>query len=65
MKKNYEVSTTRFGNGEIGNWGLPNKPDVSYAIRNLNGAMDEFAIFSGALSDEEILKFYEVGNPYQ
>ena len=64
MKKNYEVSTTRFGNGEIGNWGLPNKADTAYAIRNLNGAMDEFAIFSGALSDEEIFKIYEVGNPY-
>ena len=65
MKKHFEVSATRFGNGEIGNWGLPNKPDASYAIRNLNGAMDEFAIFSEALSNEEIQKFYEIGNPYQ
>ena len=64
-EKNFELTTTRFGNGEIGNWGLPNKPDKSYAIRNLNGAIDEFAIFSGALSDAEILEFYEKGNPYQ
>ena len=42
MQKNFIVTETRFGNGEIGNWGLPNKPDESYAIRNLNGAMDEF-----------------------
>ena len=65
MKKNFEVTKTRFGNGEIGNWGLPNRPDESYAIRNLNGAIDEFAIFSEALTDEEIRKLYEVGNPYQ
>ena len=65
MKKNYIVNQTRFGNGEIGNWGLPNKPDEDYAIRNLNGAMDEFAIFSEALSDEEILELYKIGNPYQ
>ncbi|MCM8527406.1 MAG: LamG domain-containing protein [Lentisphaeraceae bacterium] len=65
MQKHFIVTSTRFGNGEIGNWGLPNKPDESYAIRNLNGAIDEFAIFSEALSDEEILNFYEVGNPYK
>jgi hypothetical protein len=64
-KNNYELSQTRLGNGEIGNWGLPNKPDVSYAIRNLNGAMDEFAIFSEALSDEEIKNHFLIGNPYQ
>lgn len=64
MQKHFIVTETRFGNGEIGNWGLPNKPDESYAVRNLNGAMDEFAVFSAALSDEEILKFYEMGNPY-
>lgn len=62
---NYELSTTRLGNGEIGNWGLPNKPDVAYAIRNLNGAIDEFAIFSAALSDEEIEAQFLAGNPYQ
>ena len=65
MKKHFIVTKTRFGNGEIGNWGLPNKPEEYYAIRNLNGAIDEFAIFSDALSDEEILKLYEVGNPYK
>ena len=65
MQKHFIVTETRFGNGEIGNWGLPNKPDEYYAIRNLNGAIDEFAIFSEALSDEEIRQLYEVGNPYQ
>lgn len=65
MKEHFIVTQTRFGNGEIGNWGLPNKPDEDYAIRNLNGAIDEFAIFSEALNDEEIFQFYNVGNPYQ
>jgi hypothetical protein len=61
----YKVETTRFGTGEIGNWGLPNKPDKHYAVRNLNGAIDEFSIFSSALSDEEIKQIYDNGNPYQ
>ncbi|MCM8534993.1 MAG: FecR domain-containing protein [Lentisphaeraceae bacterium] len=64
-QKGYELTTTRFGNGEIGNWGLPNRADESYAIRNFNGAMDEFAIFADALSDEELLEIYNAGNPYK
>ena len=65
IEPDYEVSFTRFGTGEIGNWGLPNKPDKYYAVRNLNGAIDEFAIFSEALSDEEIKNIFDKGNPYQ
>ncbi|MCF6313999.1 MAG: FecR domain-containing protein [Verrucomicrobiales bacterium] len=59
-----EVHTTRIGAGEIGNWGLPLRADDPwFAIRNLNGAIDEFAIFSTALSAERILKMYELGKP--
>lgn len=59
-----EVHTTRIGAGEIGNWGLPLRPDDSwFAIRNLNGAIDEFAIFSAAISEAEIKKMYQVGRP--
>lgn len=65
IEEDYKVSFTRFGTGEIGNWGLPNKPDKYYAVRNLNGAIDEFAIFSSALSDEEIKNIFNMGNPYQ
>lgn len=59
-----EVHTTRIGAGEIGNWGLPLRADDPwFAIRNLNGAIDEFAIFSSALSSAKIKKMYISGKP--
>lgn len=60
----HEVRTTRFGSGEIGNWGLPHRPENPwFAIRNLNGRIDEFAIFSDALSGEEIAEMHRIGKP--
>ena len=57
------VSTTRIGKASIGNWSMPTKPDAAFAIRNLNGSIDEFTIFGAALSPEEILEIYENGKP--
>ena len=57
------VSVTRFGRATIGNWSSPLRPDAHYAIRNLNGRIDEFAVFSDALTAEEIREFYENGKP--
>lgn len=57
------VPTTRIGKASIGNWSLPTKPDAEFAVRNLNGSIDEFALFAAALSPEEILKIYENGKP--
>ncbi|MDF1739685.1 MAG: FecR domain-containing protein [Verrucomicrobiales bacterium] len=60
----YQIAKTRFGSGELGNWGFPNAPDNEwFAIRNLNGRIDEFAIFSEALDPAEILEMYTIGNP--
>jgi hypothetical protein len=53
------VDTLRIGNAEIGNWGQPFREDPWFAIRNLNGRMDEFAIFREALDEAEIAKLYE------
>ena len=58
-----QVKTTRIGAASIGNWALPTKPDAEFAIRNLNGSIDEFAIFSAALSADEIREFYDYGKP--
>ncbi len=64
VPRDFEIHQTRFGPGEIGNWGLPTRPeDARFAIRNLNGAIDEFAIFSAALSDAEISEMFHAGNP--
>ncbi|MDB4488899.1 LamG domain-containing protein, partial [Akkermansiaceae bacterium] len=52
------VKTLRIGNGEIGNWGQPFRTDPTFAIRNLNGRVDELAIFQAALSSEEIARVF-------
>lgn len=57
------VETTRIGMASIGNWSMPTRPDSDFAIRNLNGRIDEFAIFSAALSAEEVAEMYESGKP--
>ncbi|WP_397385411.1 LamG-like jellyroll fold domain-containing protein [Prosthecobacter sp.] len=51
-----------FGPCEIGNWGLPTQGH-QFPIRNLNGAIDEFAIFSTALNAAEIRNLYDHGKP--
>ena len=57
------MTTTRIGRATIGNWSSPQRPDADFAIRNLNGSMDEFALFSAALSADEIKDIYEHGKP--
>jgi hypothetical protein len=51
-----------FGPCEIGNWGLPTDGH-QFPIRNLNGAIDEFAIYSGVLSAAELQTIYQHGKP--
>ena len=57
------VKTTRIGAASIGNWSIPTRPDAEFAIRNLNGSIDEFAIFSASLSAEEVQRMYGHGKP--
>ena len=57
------VKTTRIGTATIGNWSDSTKPDASFAIRNLNGRIDELAIFSAALTAEEVKEMYDHGKP--
>lgn len=51
-----------FGPCEIGNWGLPTQGH-QFPIRNLNGAVDEFAIYSAALKASEVRNLYDHGKP--
>ncbi len=59
----YLVESVTIGNASLGNWGMPERSDPHFAVRNLNGTMDEFALFGAALSPEEIAKLYEDGRP--
>ena len=61
--RNYLVEQVSIGNASIGNWGDPIRADPHFAVRNLNGSMDEFALFKAALSSEEIKELYDHGKP--
>jgi hypothetical protein len=51
-----------YGPCELGNWGLPTQGH-QFPIRNLNGAIDEFAIYAAVLSGAEIQSIFANGRP--
>jgi hypothetical protein len=54
----------RFGSAELGNWNALSGPDPAPSlIRNLSGSLDEFELFSRALSEAEVYKLYTEGKP--
>ena len=62
----YRVEEVVIGAASIGNWSEPPaycKSDPSFAIRNLNDSIDDFFLFSGALSPVEIQALYENAKP--
>lgn len=59
----FHISTLRIGPAEIGNWGQPFRKTPWFAVRNLNGTIDELAIFNAAINAQEIHSLYEQGKP--
>ncbi len=58
------VDSITIGAASICNWSEPMyRTDPNFVVRNLNGSLDEFVLFSGALSADEILDLFETGNP--
>ncbi|MGJ8725577.1 MAG: LamG-like jellyroll fold domain-containing protein [Roseibacillus sp.] len=57
------VPQVSIGAASIGNWSEPYSQDPDFAVRNLNGAIDEFALFSTPLTSDEIKNLYETGKP--
>jgi ferric-dicitrate binding protein FerR (iron transport regulator) len=52
------------GSAELGNWNARSDPNSTPAlIRNLSGSLDEFELFSRALSDTEVRELYSQGKP--
>ena len=52
------------GPASIGNWSEPlYRQDAEFRVRNLNGTIDEFALFSAPLDAVEIREIYEIGRP--
>lgn len=63
IPEDYLVETVAIGAASIGNWDLPIRDEPDFSVRNLNGSMDEFALFSAPLSDQEIAEIYLHGKP--
>ncbi|QDT66333.1 LamG-like jellyroll fold domain-containing protein [Calycomorphotria hydatis] len=59
----FYINKLTIGAAEIGNWGQPFRKTPWFAVRNLNGAVDELAIFNAALTSDEIHSLYEQGKP--
>lgn len=59
----FHISTLKIGPAEIGNWGQPFRKTPWFAVRNLNGTIDELAIFNAALNSDEVQNLYEQGRP--
>ncbi len=54
----------RLGAAELGNWNARSGPNPGpFLIRNLSAVLDEFELFSRALSDAEIRDLYAEGKP--
>ncbi len=49
--------------GELGNWSPGYWPPKGADVRNLNGRMDEFLVFSSALDEAGVRSIYERGRP--
>ena len=59
IEEKFFIDKLRIRNAEIGNWGLPFREDPWFSIRNLNGRMDEIALFDAALDAEEIAGLFD------
>lgn len=59
----YLVTDIRIGDASVCNWGLPERNQPRFAVRNLNGDLDEFLLFDSPLSDAEVRQLYEEGRP--
>ena len=54
----------RVGPSELGNWNALSGPNLApVLIRNFSGSIDEFELFSRALSDAEVRNLYSQGKP--
>jgi len=54
----------RLGSAELGNWNVRGGPNLAPSlIRNLSASLDEFELFSRALSGAEIHKLHTEGKP--
>ena len=57
------IDELRIGAAEFGNWGQPFRKTPEFAVRNIDGVIDELMVFNAALSEAEIHDLYQKGRP--
>ena len=62
IENEFVIDTLQIGAAEIGNWGQPFRKTPDFAVRNLDGVIDEMIILNAALSSDEIHDIYVVGH---
>ena len=63
IEDKFFIDQLRIGPAEIGNWGQPFRETPWFAVRNMNGTIDEMMVFDAALDASEIRSMYEQGKP--
>ncbi len=64
IPEEFLVENVTIGNASIANWSEPAyRRDAEFAVRNLNGSMDEFLLYSAALSAAEIAEIFNQSRP--
>ena len=62
IKDEFVIHNLSIGAAEIGNWGQPFRKTADFAVRNLDGVIDEVIILNAALSSDEIQDIYVAGS---
>jgi hypothetical protein len=62
IQDEFVTDDLHIGNAEIGNWGQPFRKTPDFAVRNLDGIIDEMIILNAALSSDEIQDIYVAGS---
>lgn len=64
IQDKFVTDDLHIGNAEIGNWGQPFRKTPDFAVRNLDGIIDEMIILNAALSSDEIYDIYLAGSAH-
>lgn len=61
IEDKFHVTKLKIGPAEIGNWGQPTRTDPIFALRNINGRIDEMLLMDKALTDDEVMAIFKSG----
>ncbi|OUT62905.1 MAG: hypothetical protein CBB71_01155 [Rhodopirellula sp. TMED11] len=63
IPQKFVPQTLRIGGAELGNWGQPFRNSPWFAVRNLNGKIDDMLLLDSALDAQAIRALYLLGKP--